>query len=79
MSSVAGGGAGADSVRLDYDGSGNVTYVGLAVPNATNNLPMWQIRQFTYDGSGNLTSTLWADGNRNFDNIWDNRAGLSYS
>ncbi len=28
---------------------------------------------------GNIISYLWADGNRNFDNVWDNRSALTYS
>lgn len=31
-----------------------------------------------YDESGATTIIGWADGNRNFDNIWTNRAALTY-
>lgn len=68
-----------DSVRFDYDGSGNLVYVGKSAPNKASSEAAWQIRKFFYDGSGNLTTTQWADGNRLFDNVWDSRASLSYS
>ena len=67
------------SIQMDYDGSGNMIYMGLAEPNTITSDSYWQIKRFTYSGSGNLLSTTWADGNRNFDNIWDNRTDISYS
>jgi YD repeat-containing protein len=65
--------------RFDYDGSGNVIYHGRAKPGTANSAALWQIRKFSYDGSGNLLTTLWSNGTKEFSNIWDSRAGLSYS
>lgn len=67
------------SVRADYDGSGNLVYFGKAEPQVASSDALWQVRKLTYDASGNLTRTQWADGDRNFDNVWDNRTSLTYS
>lgn len=68
-----------DSVQLDYDGSGNAIYLGLAEPGTATSAPLWQIRKLAYDGSGNLLNTKWANGSRAFNSIWDDRVSLSYS
>ena len=78
MSNYPGGAAGADSIQLDYDGNGNVTYVGLTHPRWGTADPYWQIRQLTYDGNGNLLNWRWASGTREFDKTWDFRAGYAY-
>lgn len=62
-----------------YDGSDNMIYLGKAIPGTATATAAWQIRKMTYDGSDNLTVIELADGNDDFDNIWDNRAALSYS
>lgn len=66
-------------VELDYDGSGNVIYFGLAVPGSLTSAAVWQIRKFNYSGGGNLLAVLWANGVKTFNSVWDNRTGLSYS
>ena len=63
---------------LDYDGSGNLIYQGQAVPGSAKSAAVWKITKFTYSGS-NLTDTEWADGNHYEDNVWNDRASLSYS
>jgi len=67
------------TIALAYDGSGNLEYQGKAMIGSAKGSALWQIKKMIYDGSGNLTDVQWADGNDAFDNIWDNRAGLSYS
>ena len=63
--------------RMAYSGN-LVEYIGVAQPGSLTSESKWQIRKMSY--SGNLTTAiLFADGNTNFDNIWDNRASLSYS
>ncbi|MGE0536660.1 MAG: hypothetical protein AB7O68_16940 [Pirellulales bacterium] len=66
------------AMRYDYDASGNMIYMGRSNIKAQNSAAVWEIRKFTYSGS-NLTSVTWADGNRRADNVWDDRASLSYS
>ena len=63
--------------RFVYTGS-NVVYLGKAKPGKSESDAFWQIMKFTYSGD-NVTQIDFADGNDNFDNIWDNRTGYSYS
>lgn len=65
-------------VALQFDGeSSTVNYVGEASFGAATSAAVWRIKKITYSGSSlNIT---WADGNDEYDNIWDNRASLSYS
>lgn len=62
-----------------YDvASTTVGYLGKAVVGSVTSGAVWQIRKFTFGSDGDVT-TEWADGDSDFDNIWDNRASLSYS
>lgn len=54
-------------------------YVGYAAPGSLTSAAVWRIVRITYDANDNPTVVEWADGNNGFDNIWDNRAALSYS
>ncbi len=65
--------------ELDYDGSGNVIYFGEALAGTATSAAGWRIKKLTYSGTGNLLTALWAGGSNTFVNIWDNRAGLTYS
>ena len=65
------------SPRLDIP-SDTIMYVGLAAPDADPAGAVWKIIRITSDVNGGLVGE-WADGNTEFDNIWDNRASLSYS
>jgi hypothetical protein len=68
------------ATEFDYDAASppNLVYFGIAVPGTATSAAGWQIRKFTTSGS-NPTSMLWAGGSGAFTNIWDNRAGLTYS
>jgi hypothetical protein len=68
--------AGALAYRKDDPGAGTV-YEGDAEPGSASNAAVWRIKR-TVTSGGSITVT-WADGNGNFDNVWDNRASLSYS
>lgn len=57
-------------------GDTNITYVGEALPGTATSGALWRIQSIN-ETSG--TVVTWADGDSNFDNIWDNREGLSYS
>ena len=65
-------------VRWDY-ASTTVRYQGHASPGAAEGAASWRIKKMTLDTSGRLVKTEFADGNGNFDNVWTDRAGLSYS
>lgn len=77
---VTSGSTGSSSV--DYatnvdDASATVTYVGKALPGSSAASAVWQITRITT--SGTVTLTAYADGDSNFDNVWNNRAALSYT
>jgi hypothetical protein len=61
--------------------TGGDLYVGEALPGTLTSEAKWRIQfvDFTKSGSLEDISITWADGNALFDNIWDNRLGLSYS
>lgn len=53
------------------------TYIGKADPGSVESAAVWQIQRLTV--SGTVTSIEWADGNDEFNNVWDDRASLTYS
>lgn len=57
--------------RLDETTTADVIYVGVATSGSATSSAVWQIKKI--DMSGDLIITL-ADGNEEFDNVWDNRA-----
>ncbi len=52
-------------------------YIGKALVGTTTSAASWQIKKMTV--SGVVTTFNYADGNDEYDNIWDNRTSLSYS
>lgn len=67
----------APSVNVKTDSSGGTTYIGIAAPGTLTSEAFWQIFKVVASG-GNYTLTH-ADGDSKFDNVWDDRTGLSYS
>ena len=66
--------------RLDDTVSGTILYFAQAVAGALNSAAVWQIQRITFPTPGEDDSVIeWADGNIQFDNIWDDRLTLSYS
>ena len=62
---------------LVFDGnSSSVQYVGEAATGSSEADPVWRIKRLSYTG-GTIKIT-WADGDDLFDNVWTNRAGLTY-
>jgi hypothetical protein len=55
----------------------NLIYKGFASPAASTDAPVWAIQRISI--SNEIASYQWARGAKNFDNIWNNRATLSYS
>lgn len=53
-------------------------YVGAARAGTAASAALWQIRRLTVAGTASV-AIEWADGNTDYDNVWDNRASLSYS
>lgn len=57
--------------------TGSTSYYGSAAPGTAAATAAWRICRIT---ETDTTQTVeWADGNANFDNVWANRASLSYS
>lgn len=59
------------------EASATVAYAGAAEPGSATSAASWQIQRLTF--SGNDVVVEFADGDADFDNVWDNRASLSYS
>ena len=55
-----------------------VTYRGDAIPGTTEAAALWRVQRLTMQSDGDM-EIIFADGNDDFDNIWDNRLSLSYS
>jgi len=66
------------SEQIDFVGD-TLIYRGWANPGTATSAPSWRIRRTTFVGADEDVVHEWADGNANFDNIWDNRASYSYS
>lgn len=64
------------ATRID-EASATVTYIGKADPGTATSASSWQVSKVSV--SGTVTLTQFADGDSSFDNVWDNRASLSYS
>jgi len=68
-----------DMLQLfEYTGT-SLTYHGVAKPGTATSAARWQIKKYTYDGNGNVTSIKFADGTNDYVAVWDNRAGYTYS
>lgn len=63
--------------RWDY-ASTTTWYHGHASPGSLSSAAVWRIKRITLDSSLRPTVTAMADSNANFDNVFDNRATLSY-
>ena len=66
---------------IEYDINNNPIYLWEANPWELANTAsdVWRIKKLVYDGNNNAISVSFADWDASFDNIWDNRASLSYS
>jgi hypothetical protein len=58
------------------EASATVSYIGEAAPASSTSSPVWRIRKLDTTSGVNL---LYADGDTQFNNVWDNRASLTYT
>lgn len=66
--------------RLDDTVSGTILYFAQAVAGTLDAAAFWQIQRITFPTPGEDDSVVeWADGNLKYDNVWNDRLGLSYS
>ena len=66
----------AKSTRID-EVSSSLTYIGEAAVGADESKPVWRIQRITVTGS--VTSIQYANGSTAWNNVWTDRASLSYS
>jgi len=66
-----------NSKLLQVDAVGTTTYIGYASPGSLSSGSVWAIKKIIETGSD--ASFTWADGNKDLDNIWDDRLSLTYS
>lgn len=59
------------------EASATVTYIGFAAIGSSSASAVWKIKKLLITGS--VTTVTFADGNANYDNVWNNRASLTYS
>lgn len=55
-----------------------ITYRGDALPGTLTSALLWRVQRLTLQSDGD-TEIVFADGDDNFDNIWDNRLSLTYT
>ena len=67
------------SIQVSYDANQNIEYFGKANIGTLTSDALWQIKKLSYDSNQNITTVEWADGDIAFNNVWDDRASLSYS
>lgn len=64
-----------EDLSLRWEVSGSYVYLGEAAPSSAEGSAVWRIQRIT-TSTGKIE---YADGNSEFDNVWSNRASLSYS
>lgn len=55
----------------------NIIYKGFASPRAKMEEAVWAIQKISY--TDDICTYQWADGNKDFNNIWNNRITLTYA
>lgn len=60
-------------LRLDYDATGNILYIGQNYQGAITSDLTWTIKHLVYDANANLITRQSAVG------AWDNRLSLTYT
>lgn len=61
--------------KVAVDEGATYTYIGHAEPGTATAASAWRIKRLTNSNS----SVVWADGDGDFDNVWDDRVSLVYS
>lgn len=70
--------AGSSKIIIIDNASASITYYGYANPGTANSDATWRILRKEVV-SASVTEFKYADGNDNYDNVWNNRASLTYS
>lgn len=64
---------------VSLDANQNIEYVGCAASGSPTSDSVWAIMRIIYDANNNFSRTAFAEKNRVFNKIWDDRASYSYS
>ena len=62
---------------LQVDTVGSTTYLGYAEAGSITSGSVWAIKRIVESGQDVVIT--WADGDKDYNNIWDNRLALTYS
>jgi len=66
--------------KVDFVDASDLIYIGEATPGTATSAASWRIQRVnTSDGTDSDIAIEWADGNANFDNVWDDHLTLTYS
>jgi hypothetical protein len=65
------------SQQVDFVGD-DLIYKAWAATGSATTANVWRIQRITFVGTDDDVVIEWADGDGNFDNIWDDRASLTY-
>jgi len=64
-----------EATRVDV-ASSTITYLGKAVPSTATSAALWQVTRLTIDPNGSLIKEY--AGGSSYNQVWDNRASLTY-
>lgn len=64
-----------EKTLIDSTDANNI-YIGKSRQGGDTTAAVWQVK--VVSTSGTVVSILYADSNDNYDNVWSNRAGLTY-
>jgi len=69
---------------FSYDANGRIEYLGWGPPGSDDKKDeaIWKIAKMFYKTTAmgtQASAMVWAGGNTNEDNVWDDKASLSYS
>jgi hypothetical protein len=65
-----------EATKIDVSAS-PIIYIGSAPAGVSGGSAGWKVQRITTSSGGAVIE--WADGNILYDNVWDNRASLTYS
>lgn len=66
-------------LNAEYDGSGNLIYLGAASPSTADADQAWLIAFFTYSAGGLMLTKRFALGTLYYNQRWTDRASLAYA
>ena len=67
------------ALRQEFDANKLLLFLGEAKPGTLDSEGAWRIRTFIYNVDKRLIEIRWAEGTGEFDKVWDDRAGFTYT